>query len=272
MARVLRRRLAGITPLNCHAQRQSPLFSVLPPELRNQIFELAVSQYDDLSRPYRENAYWYRPGHHYEPRTDTRLLRTCRLVYYETCVIPMRSATHHVYFEHGISVPNYFFHFARKEQENIYHLHIFTNFRQYELRFIQNLLTGLRLHWKRITMTVRTTDWLTWDDGGSARDMEKNLKTLILPDSCKEFVLEFEAPATRKTERDQRISGAATWEFKAQSGAVFTTEASRIAISTWTGSADINGVHWGVHSPGTTIEYHVSKLTWRPSRSIYRAE
>lgn len=64
-------------------QRQSPLFGVLPGEIRNEIFALALVQYEDDKKPYREDSYWYRPGFSGPRRSSSALLRTCKLAYAE---------------------------------------------------------------------------------------------------------------------------------------------------------------------------------------------
>lgn len=64
-------------------QTQSPLWGKLPAEIRNEIFTWALSQYEDLSRAYPEDAYWYRPGFRGPLKSSTALLRTCRLAHQE---------------------------------------------------------------------------------------------------------------------------------------------------------------------------------------------
>ena len=70
------------------AQAGSPLFMSLPAEIRNHIFQLALTSFDDKTRPYKRGAYYYRPGHRYAQKIDTNLLRTCRRILYETRDIP----------------------------------------------------------------------------------------------------------------------------------------------------------------------------------------
>ena len=118
-ARHVRRSLAEITPANSHRQRQSPLWGTLPPEVRNQIFFLAVSD---------------SPKHHYcqlqphltnrhgmlETNVSTSLLRTCRLAYYETHGIPLRTTTFVVArFHLAIS---FFAKFTRKNVQDLEHI------------------------------------------------------------------------------------------------------------------------------------------------------
>ena len=265
-ARITRRTLFQITPLDCHPQTQSPLFSILPPELRNQIFELAVSQFEDRTKPFPENTFWYRPDHHYELRTETSLLRTCRLIYYETSVIPMRSATHHFYYNRGpkdLPVDNYLHHLARKEQDNLYHLHFFASVASWDFEYLRKLLY---LPFKKVTLSLRHSDWLGWKSDTKLWLGNINHE-LLLPHSCQEFILELETLQQKKHQLDEIVQRAVTWEFQADDGAVFICETDRL-VTSWTGRSDLNDIHWEVHGPGPTISYHIVKLRWRLGKLV----
>lgn len=71
----------------CHRQAQSPLFGLLPSEIRSSIFAAALAQHVDEdgdvasgapARRYPRDAYWYRPGFTGPRRSSSALLRTCR--------------------------------------------------------------------------------------------------------------------------------------------------------------------------------------------------
>ncbi|KAJ7906281.1 hypothetical protein B0H13DRAFT_2020946 [Mycena leptocephala] len=51
-----------ISASNVHTQLQSTLFTTLFPELRNIVFTLALTEYDDPTRPYSKHECFYRPG------------------------------------------------------------------------------------------------------------------------------------------------------------------------------------------------------------------
>jgi hypothetical protein len=68
-------------PTNC--QLQSPLFGILPGEIRNTVFELALMQDEDDTEAYAKDCYWYRPGFSGPRKSSSALLRTCRLAYTE---------------------------------------------------------------------------------------------------------------------------------------------------------------------------------------------
>lgn len=64
-------------------QLQSPLFGVLPAELRNEIFALALMPYEDEAATYPKDSYWYRPGFSAPRKSNSVLLRTCKAAYAE---------------------------------------------------------------------------------------------------------------------------------------------------------------------------------------------
>jgi hypothetical protein len=128
-SRAMRRALAQITPGNSDPQTQSPLLTVLPSEIRNSIFEYAVCQTINCSRPVSNTSHTHRPGHEYDAHIDTALLRTCRLIYYETRTLPLRSATHHLYEEPSESFnpldwDHYLFHLSSQSGQTLHHLHV----------------------------------------------------------------------------------------------------------------------------------------------------
>lgn len=77
---------------NCHAQEQCPLFSKLPGELRNRIFEFACAPSEDPNHRYEHTDYWFRPGYHAKPKYETNLLRTCRRIWIESHSLPIALA------------------------------------------------------------------------------------------------------------------------------------------------------------------------------------
>ena len=80
------------TPIN--PQLQSPLFSILPAEIRNHIFILATTAYPDPQRPYGPEDWHFRPDTPGRLRIDTALLLTCRRAYDEARLVPVANNTH----------------------------------------------------------------------------------------------------------------------------------------------------------------------------------
>jgi hypothetical protein len=78
----------------CNQQLQSPLFEKVAPEIRNNIFSLALLQYEDLTKPYSTSDHRYRPGHRAKHIFSLDLLLTCRRVWLEANHWPMEQAVH----------------------------------------------------------------------------------------------------------------------------------------------------------------------------------
>lgn len=79
-------------------QDGSPLFGVLPVEVRSSVFNLVLTDYDDPDpdKQYAAETCYKRP-HYFSPRkTDTALLRTCRAAYAECWFLPfvLREQSH----------------------------------------------------------------------------------------------------------------------------------------------------------------------------------
>lgn len=155
-ARKVRRDLEAIDPTECHQQRQSPLFGVLPPELRNIIFQLVLREEPDPTRLYRYGRGRY-GGTRWECQVKIlhlELLRTCRIVYYETESLPMRLSpiiAFHPFVdvhsgEYGVNMltrlPFRFDYLTKKHQRQLKEVHLFAGtFGQLRESITHRLLT-----------------------------------------------------------------------------------------------------------------------------------
>lgn len=66
-----------------NSQDQSPLYSIIPAELRLSIYELVLISYPDPNQPYPFKSHYYRPGYTAVKKTDVALLRACKKAYIE---------------------------------------------------------------------------------------------------------------------------------------------------------------------------------------------
>ena len=81
--------LSLLTNANCiDAQRQSPLYSTIPAELRDPIWKYALESFEDTERPFNPLQRYTRPGQTAKRRVAVELLLTCRAVYVETFTLP----------------------------------------------------------------------------------------------------------------------------------------------------------------------------------------
>jgi hypothetical protein len=266
---------------NIDDQRGSPLFSVLPPEIRNRIFAFACTAFETI--PYTPNDWFYRPGYHAHRRISATLLATCKRIYLEAFTLPLR-LNEHVFWgsiERGpprrySGVDNYkrtdlnaFFDCLTLQQRfNVQEVHLF--FQQFWLEDLD--LTSGRVATKKIKLTLRHQDWYFWEDIESlgicpwlegrveADDMERE-KDMVpsLPRDLdrylgwgrqfefvcglEELEIEFETLSILKeVELDPIITFAKRWEFPLMgNGVLGWDKGSGLREYTWTGSKLLRG-------------------------------
>lgn len=170
----------------CDPQAASPLYQLLPQELRVLVFKYACTQSPDPRFEYDETAYYYRPGCTARPKTHTSLLLTCRRAWLEANALPMQQAVHAFYFRHGPfdqnsqpdvahEIARFLAHFRSLTTlniQNVSHLHYFMHLQAVENPNLTSpiLLSsfytapvfrlGVRPH--VLKCTVRHCDWKGW--------------------------------------------------------------------------------------------------------------
>lgn len=78
-----------------HSQLQSPLFGILPPEIRKMIFTFALTDYErTILSEDGKKLYFHHCIHEHVSASDTELLRTCKHVFQETWFMPFAFAKH----------------------------------------------------------------------------------------------------------------------------------------------------------------------------------
>ncbi|KAH9904192.1 hypothetical protein F4778DRAFT_85715 [Xylariomycetidae sp. FL2044] len=78
------------TPHCISPQPQSPVFGRLPAELREMVWRLALTCYEDMSRTHDVPWHYAMAGRRGPPRVDVGLLLTCRAVYVEAYLVPFQ--------------------------------------------------------------------------------------------------------------------------------------------------------------------------------------
>jgi hypothetical protein len=156
-----------------------------------------LAQTHDPTRPITKDSIspLYRPRHSTHTTISTTLLQTCRLVYSEAHSIPLRSATHH--FRHLGSTSFIYIgdvwlhHMTSQRGADLYHLHDNLVALQAS-NFSKFLLPHLK--WRRLTWTVCA--YLIPPMLAERREVERlaqTLAALVLPETCREVVLELES-------------------------------------------------------------------------------
>jgi hypothetical protein len=163
-------------------QSASPLFAVLPRELRDLIWAYATAPYEDPNAKFEENAYYYRPGHTARLGTETSLLQTCRRVWLEANTLPMLQAEHSFYYHRAAPDkrdPEWMAQLTNHNRQNFGLLHLYVQMVHVEglaagggqLRtyFLRTLPTPGDFQPRVLHVTLRHTDWWYWEDEAPLR-------------------------------------------------------------------------------------------------------
>ena len=75
-------------------QANCALFTVLPGEIRDHIFEYVLRSYDDADNMYDRDTPYCRPGYLAPSKADRALLQTCQRVYGDAWYWPWATAVH----------------------------------------------------------------------------------------------------------------------------------------------------------------------------------
>ncbi|KAL8751651.1 MAG: hypothetical protein Q9199_006274 [Rusavskia elegans] len=241
-------------PIN--PQSDSPLFNRIPPEVRNEIFKLALTVYEDpKSRKYRASAYYCRPGFTRAHRIDTDLLLTCRRVYWETFKLPASINEHTSWYlreppgimKNHIPIDDRPCSIIRRQ--GLRTVHVFAQ--QFWLEGVGFAgFTGL---WEyacptTLIITLRHSDWWWWEseeplsfdpkqEGKASTEKHSRPSDPFAPRSwgsqfrkikgLRTLQLELETVDKKKSELDAIVDRAGGWEFPLGDGHVLRLNKSK---------------------------------------------
>lgn len=292
----MQRRATEDTLAKCNVQKDSPLFTILPAELRNIIFELATQPYDDPSNPYKESDYYYRPGHHAKQKSDIALLLTCRLIWLESNHLPLQQACPTFWFKAEERRPEwtrrakvhwgrYALRRAKTEWiseegrftgfmkglgygngKNLREMQFFGQLAWLESSQLKYLLQDVRPIPPRIIVTVRHTDWWWWEnDQPLTLDTEWITSFLLDRRSGKkaeEFVLELETLNSKVEHLQNVIIEKVKKDCGNVEGWVLQEGAGK-EVASWTGPTTIGGRTWTPYAARNELNYKVFSLVWK---------
>lgn len=273
-----RKLIQAKSPADCNPQAASPLFSAVPPEIRNIIFQLALRSYPDESRPYPGNAYHFRPGYEYGQRIDTALLLTCHLIYSETRLLPV-IINEHVFWCHrgppGSSTEpdRYFLKMAKEQQDVVGCVHFFA-----QQFWLEQTFSGVclipEMRPRKLKITIRHSDWWYWEDNRLLLLKDGWTNKMSLLRRLEEFEIELE---TFERDKDQMLAIAQrirNWRINLWDGRILSTEGCPLVHDKWTGTSVFEGnlgydrerniwVHRsGIAGPAAPLVYHTVTLKW----------
>ncbi|KGO36739.1 hypothetical protein PEX1_096990 [Penicillium expansum] len=278
--------LKDLIPSLPAAPLTSPLFTVFPAEIRNRIYTLALESEDvltdDSSRSlYKQNAFYYRPGYKQPKRIQTALLQTCQQIYAEASLLPPAVNEHTFWFyrspphvNDASSPLNYFRKMTPKQRAQVQHLHLFTQ--QFFLEDNQshiwdglkigddghNLRGECRIAPKKMTITLRHTDWWHWENNEPlgidpfrpGRTRAADMGQVVSPPAAarlwgnqfsslpclEELVIEFETIMRKRDQLDAIIQQAFEWKFpmQADKGLYLVADPKSKSAYTWSGAKE----------------------------------
>ena len=255
---------AVLEPIN--PQSTSPLFNCIPAEIRNLIFKLALTAYDDHTKPYNNGEYYYRPGHRYAHRVDTSLLLTCRRVLAETKDISARINEYTWWFGRPPpwALTNGLARLASEDAVGVLvrrysamkYVHLFT-----QQTWLEGGFTHFTDLWQSATpthlkITLRHSDWWWWEYEAPLA-LEPKYRGMPRPNAISQpsepfkegswggafqkisgletFVLELETVEKKKGELDAIVSRAPGWRFALHDGQVLVLDESKTTRTGWLG-------------------------------------
>jgi hypothetical protein len=281
---------------SCHMQEQSLLFSVVPRELRSEIFRLACAPYDDAEQPYRYTDYFYRPGHHAKIKSCTSMLYTCRRAWIEASHLPLQLAEPTFWMrsedrqpkwtrnrlptahDNGLRDEQRFLDFMHgltaRNRSNLKRVHIFAQMYWLE----QDMWTSIvfdgskkdyrNFDWPpEVKITIRHTDWWFWERGRDLSMKDDFIGRLLgrpAFQGSKIFVLDLETLRSSQKKVDQLK--AIIKRIKRDQNSIghwAIEDNSGLEIMHWTRPGNIDGAPVSAHNHLSQLDYCVYRIRWR---------
>ena len=268
-------------------QEASPLFSKLPRELRDLIWEFATAPFEDETEEFETTAYYYRPGHTARLKTDIAVLQTCRRAFLEANTLPMLQAEHSYYYHRAAPDgrdPAWMAKLTEHNRRNFGHLRLFAQMYTIEglnantgcLRdkFLKTPVVPGDFQPRMLHVTIRHTDWWNWEseqplylqDGWvrallNSPDL-RNTQTLKLELETLDYKIDQLNPILERIksfESEEKETHLINGK-PAKTVFVLTGEPT---IHNWEGPANIHDREYEPYAGMNTLKYHVVTLTWK---------
>ncbi|EPS44186.1 hypothetical protein H072_1849 [Dactylellina haptotyla CBS 200.50] len=266
-------------------QSESPLFC-LPGEIRNQIWEYALTPYEDANRAYSASTCYARPGFT-APRTSAvGLLRACKSIYSEAWYLPWITAELCFYLTATARRPPYV-ETVPEVQRILNHLHeqgtdtsvrqvrVFAQLCELETGFhLQTILRMKHFRPREITVTIRHTDFWHWEIDEWLRVGGTWVQICRFPETVKVIRVEFESLERKKVQVDDIAQQAVErWEFAGANGVVYSAKRGEdeggkaigeMEVTRWTGGSTWGKRRWirDETQPGK-LDYYIKTVVWR---------
>ncbi|OOF90862.1 hypothetical protein ASPCADRAFT_156177 [Aspergillus carbonarius ITEM 5010] len=203
--------------------------------------------FDPTTHPYPRQALYCRPGFPSPRRISVSLLQTCQRIYTEAALLPAASNTHTFWScygpphaRHSADPAKYFARMTAPQREAVSKLQFFTQepYLKSGLRGILqslNYSSGMGICLKKLTLTLRHSDWLYWElnwslamdpfrgqtvtateieEGEGSEVDEKAWGTqFVYVPALEELVIQLETVMDKRDQLDAIVRMARTWRF-----------------------------------------------------------
>ena len=278
----------------CNQQLQSPLFGTLPAEIRNHIFSLALLQYEDLTQPYPENDFCYRPGHRARRILSTELLLTCRRIWLEANHWPMEQAVHSFWFDHNrrpswtsrnawnddVRFIRFMDNFSSKSSLRIKHIQVSAQMYWFEGSLVHSdiwdCLNNKSLNLDTFTLTIKHTDWWNWESDSPLRFKEDRIRALLRTTGASRiavFRLELETLEWNMNQLRPILDKLRSLKIhNPDEDAVIHWElVEPFEETTWSGPTDINEDELDVYAKRDKLDYRIVTMKWKRRNHLVEA-
>ncbi|KAK6500961.1 hypothetical protein TWF506_003719 [Arthrobotrys conoides] len=266
-------------------QSTSPLFS-LPGELRNQIWEYALTPYNDHTRPYPSSTPYSRPDYLAPLTSSVALLRTCKATYSEAWYLPWTTAELSFYLTGTDRRPPRVETVERVQAilDDLYDKGVDSSTKRirvfaqaYQLEEGRELSRILGMHYFRpteVVITIRHTDFWYWERDAVLRLDGRWVGGCQLPDSVRVVKIEFESLERKKEQVDEITQQAVDhWVFRTVGGNILSAVVGKqsdgqnkggMEVMRWTGSSNLRGLRWlRDETEHDKLNYYVKTVVWR---------
>ncbi|KAF9009173.1 hypothetical protein BDZ89DRAFT_1078673, partial [Hymenopellis radicata] len=266
--------------MGANPQLASPLFASIPPEIRNYIFRLALRSAYDLEQPYSGHTYYYRPGFRYAQIISTALLRTCKLIYAETRLLPWLMKPHVFWCYRGppnaSHAPEQYFDALRPHQrESVGCVQIFAQSWWLEGHF-PKLCASPSVCMRSLRITLRNSDWWYWEHNQMLSLKDEWTRNIGKIQGLEDMQLELEVVQRDYEQLMAIVRRVLTWRIELYDGRLLTTEGNPLQEERWLGTSDpepASGLtfdnvaqKWCVRPiyPAAPVTYVVVTVSWTP--------
>ncbi|KAL3300617.1 hypothetical protein RB213_002216 [Colletotrichum asianum] len=259
---------------SCNPQLQCPLFSTLPGEIRNEIFALALVQYEDSENAYPEDSYWYRPGFSGPRKSSSALLQTCKAAYFEGQKAFLRELEWAFWFDRGPegrtgmnSCLSFFRKLTPQQSQDLKKVRFFMQMFRFENGTeLHRLFHQPNFNPEKLTITIRYSDWWYWESDTPLRMKEDWLRRFSGPAGLRELRVEYETITRKRDAMMKIVERNKKWKLSVgdlEEGGHLSAEGTKLVEWRWHGKSALGGTKWYHHGDGDTMEYVVVTDTWR---------